>query len=652
MIGRGWIGLAAAGMALLWTGWIAGALGRFAVLPVIAVAAVAGLLAAWPLPKSGMRKPDAAWIAALVIALVAMALAWPPGHVMQLQWDPAIYIQSGAVLAREGGLAFDLPVFHRLPRIIQELVSTTGWHVQPYSGMVLNPAGEVVPVFYHGFPVWVAVMFGLAGVDGALAANIPLYGIAILLMFVLVRRWYGAGWGVVAAFLLAVSPVMIWQSRFPTAELLAQVLLLGGWILLDRCWSETGRGRGAAFMAGCAFGLAMVVRFDSLLVLVPLLVVLASWWHDRSVRVRVGWVLLPMLVLAVHAVLHAVWMGSPYFPRRSLVIAGLGAAVAGLSVQAVAIGRARWWSPGWLLLSRRQAISVAGGWLGAMFVLGVLRPWIVGTDLVPVAWMVHPVVRWAFGSEAWNLVVLVAVAGGGMVVLAMLGLAGSVLADEERPVRRMAMLVMMAVWLILMGALHHEREMLWMCRRLVPVVAPALVLGVVASLHGLAVRLPLRAPARRFWFMVAVLALGVGLYTPLSRVAGIREFHGTKAGFAQLAVQLPENALVFADIPGVGAVLRTVYGRDALELSGPTMARRAVLMRWLPALKAGRLVYWVTPVPIDPTQADTYILRGKNEFRSRIYDQPERTVPDRWVDVRSEFFIYEIRPYPEEPVQP
>jgi hypothetical protein len=648
MTGRVVTGMAASGMAMLWIGWVAGALGVFAAAPVIAAAAVVGVVTAWALPRTPSVPVDAFTAIAVLIAVAAMAFAWPPGHVMQLQWDPAIYIQSGAVLAREGALAFELPVFHRLPRIIQELVATTGWHVQPYSGMVLNPAGEVVPVFYHGFPVWVAFLFSIAGLDGALAANIPLYGFAILLMFILVRRWYGPGWGLLAALLLAASPVMIWQSRFPTAELLAQVFIVGGWILLDRSWSDAGRGRGDAFMAGCAFGLAMVVRFDSLLVVVPLMVLLVSWWPDRSVRTRVVWVLVPMTLLALHAVVHAGLMGSPYFPRRSWVLAGLSAASGVLVVQALVIGWMRWWSPGWLLFSRRQAITVAGGWLGAMFVLGVIRPWIADADVWPVAWMVHPVVRWAVGPEAWNLTVLVAVAGGGMVFLSVLGLAGSVLADEMRPVRRMAVLVMMAVWLILMGALHHEREMMWICRRFVPVIVPALVLGVVASLHGLAVSFPLRPPARRFWIMVAVVALGVGWYTPLTRVAGIREFHGTKPGFAQLAGQLPENALVFADIPGVGAVLRTVYGRDALELSAPTMARRAVLMRWLPALKAGRPVYWVTPIPIDPSQEGSYILRGKNEFRSRIYDQPERTVPDRWVDVRSEFFIYQVRPYPEE----
>lgn len=648
MTGRVVTGLAASGMAMLWIGWVAGALGVFAAAPVIAAAAVVGVVTAWALPRTPSVPVDAFTAIAVLVAVAAMAFAWPPGHVMQLQWDPAIYIQSGAVLAREGALAFDLPLFHRLPRIIQELVATTGWHVQPYSGMVLNPAGEVVPVFYHGFPVWVAFLFSIAGLDGALAANIPLYGIAILLMFILVRRWYGPGWGALAALLLAASPVMIWQSRFPTAELLSLVLMLGGWILLDRSWSDDGRGRGVAFMAGCAFGLAMVVRFDALLVLAPLVVLLVSWGHDRSVRARVGWVLLPILVLAVHAILHAVWIGSPYFPRRPLVLTGLVVAVVVVGAQALAIGWARWWSPGWLLLSRRQAMVVAGGWLAAMVVLGVVRPWLADAELVPAAWMVVPLVRWAVGPEAWNLVVLVAVAGGGMVVLAMLGLAGSVVAEEQHPVRRIAVLVMMAVWLVLTGALHHEREMMWMCRRFVPVVAPALVLGMIAVLHGLSVRIPLRAPARRFWIMVAVVLLVTGIHTPLKRVAGIREFYGTREGFVRLDAQLPEQAIVFADIPGVGAVLRTVYGRDAFELSGPTMARRAVLMRWLPALKAGRPVYWVTPIPIETADEGTYILRGKNAFSSRIYDQPDRAVPDRWVDVSSEFFIYQVRPYPEE----
>jgi hypothetical protein len=645
-------------MALLWAGLVAGELGIFLLWRQLAVALVVATGCYVALKIAPSRLSLSSWIAASV-AVVAMIAAWPPGHVMQMQWDPAIYIQSGAVLAREGGLAFDLSVFRALPEVIQQLVSAGGWHEVPYAGIVVNEGGRAVPVFFHLFPVWVASCFSVGGLDAALAVNIPLYGMAIVAMYALACRWFGPGWGVFAAVLLALFPAEIWQSRFPTSELLAQVLLLGGWFFLDVALRDEQPGRLAGWMSGVSFGLAMMTRFDSLLVVAPLLVLLSALWFDRTRRATMGWVMMPLVLLTIHAFAHSVLMGSPYFPRRTWVIAGLVMVGLVWLLQWVIAWVRRTEQVWWMNMPRRAMVVVAAAWLAWLAFSWWVRPLLVLSSPSIAWWPDLPamvtrslVYRVVSGADAWNMTILANLGGSPLLLAGLIGVVVMLARRTPRGSEAGWALMAMSVWAVLVFSLHHERQMMWLSRRFIPVVIPSLIIGVAALGYAINQSARLRDPAKRFSLVLLVLLVGAGLREPIGRVGSIREFYGTKNGFVSLAQKMDKASLIFADHTGVGAVLRTVYGFDAFELHAPTMERREVLMQWLPALNAARPIVFITPIPVSHEQEMHYVMRGHNRFSARIYEQPNTTIPERFVDITSEFYIYDVVPYPAEGTAP
>jgi len=645
------VSLYAGWLTLLWVGIVTAGLNCF--FPGLLLV-VAGGISGWCFyvcSGERMRIDAASWLA-IGIAVIAMGCAWPPGHVMQMQWDPAVYIQSGAVLAREGGISFDLSVFHDLPEILQELVSVTGWHQSPYSGMILNESGRVVPVFFHLFPVWVAYCFSLGGLDAALAVNIPLYGLAIMLMFALARQWFGPGWGVIAALLLAAFPAELWQSRFPTSELLAQVLLLGGWYFLDVALANSSRSRISGLLAGVSFGLAMMARFDSLLVVVPLLILLVGLWRDRVQRPVMWTVMIPMLLLVAHSFIHVSLAGSPYFPRRTWVVAGLVVAVIIVLVQIIVLLVRRSDHTWWNTLSPRLAGTCCAGWLGWMFFSWLIRPLLASHSRL-VAWLpdlpaiiTHSFLyRHMIGADAWNMYIIEQLAGWPLLLIGLIGVPLVLFGHARRGALPLWAMISMAGWGLLMFAIHHERALMWLSRRLIPVVVPALIIGAVSCGSAIDRSIRLRNSARQWLVVMMLLMISWGLMKPLGKVWSLREFYGTKNGYVSLAEHLDRSSIIFADHTGIGAVLRTAYGFDAFELQSPTMDRREILMYWLPALNASRPVVFITPVPVNNEQKNNYRLKGRSRFAARVYEIPKITLPEQYVELVSDFYIYEVIPY-------
>ncbi|HEY1016800.1 MAG TPA: glycosyltransferase family 39 protein, partial [Herpetosiphonaceae bacterium] len=107
-----------------------------------------------------------------------------------------------------------------------------------------------------------ALLFGVNGV-GLLLPGL-LAGLAsVALLYHLVRRWFGAGAGLLAALLLAITPVAVAVDRNNTIDsLLIFVLLLTAWAFVRA--AETGRLRvlllGAA-LAGVGFNIKMLQAF-------------------------------------------------------------------------------------------------------------------------------------------------------------------------------------------------------------------------------------------------------------------------------------------------------------------------------------------------------------------------------------------------------
>ncbi|PYV40354.1 MAG: hypothetical protein DMG06_20520, partial [Acidobacteria bacterium] len=234
-------------------------------------------------------------------------------------------------LSEAGSLKFNDPDFQQFnSQERQKLFLQAPLDKNPYpqvlSGFhLIDPAsGELVPRYFHLFPLWLTVFFKLWRFSGMFAAN-TLFGVlSVLILVPLGQRLFGSRLvGLSSAGLLANNMGQIWIVRSPFSEILAQVFLLAGiWILSIGMIENRKR---YCILAGFLFGLTLFVRVDSLLILAALLIFA---WLSFLVQVEIRslhFPLVPFLItlsLAIaYASLHTVMFALPYFSNVTDVLA-------------------------------------------------------------------------------------------------------------------------------------------------------------------------------------------------------------------------------------------------------------------------------------------------------------------------------------------
>jgi hypothetical protein len=277
---------------------------------------------------------------ALVVLAFALALQTRPSEYVVGGRDPGAYVAGMALIARTGGVAYVDPVVLSIPRADVGVFYRADGPWGRFMGMPLESpqSGRVVPEFFHLFPAFGAYLFAALGVRGALAAPCVFGVLGTMAVYFAWRRVFGLAVASIAAVLLSINVIQVWFGRYPVAEPMAQFLVfLALWAFA--LWEERAS---PAFgtLAGVALGLTLLVRLDNVLVLVPLgLYLLVRRAQGALPWARARAVILPVLVLAGHALVHAAFWARKYV----------------LSV----VNRPYWEQPWWVWLALAVAVVVA-----------------------------------------------------------------------------------------------------------------------------------------------------------------------------------------------------------------------------------------------------------------------------------------------------
>lgn len=146
----------------------------------------------------------------------------------------------------------------------------------------LSPGGgRYFSQYPPGLAVACAVVYRLAGQAAALLVNPVLASLTLLGLFLLGRLWIGAGWGLLAAALMAVNPITNEHALSCDSHTAVAFLLVWGIYGLAR-WSQK-RTLGLAALAGMALGIVPTVRYpESLFLVAGGSFMLALIWRDRQ----------------------------------------------------------------------------------------------------------------------------------------------------------------------------------------------------------------------------------------------------------------------------------------------------------------------------------------------------------------------------------
>ncbi len=513
------------------------------------------------------------WILAALI-MISLRLSLPAGELLLGGWDPGVYLHTAASIARDGNIQLNADDYTALPpdqlrAVSRDLYSIT----EPFLGMRLLPNQRLSPQFYHFFPSLLAVAYDFFGIGGALSVNAILQIGSILILYALISRTYGWKAGLLASAALMLNPAQLWQSRFPTAELLTQFLLLTGAFWL--CEVERSRHRiFAATLAGIALGLAWMTRYDTILILVPLLALLL--WHTLVTKQHYAYLITFSLtsMLGIHAWLHMRILAPYYHPLPGLVLPFLkGFTVTGL----VIIGAA-------LLLKQRQRDILLSGiyktrfLYTAAFILYALWGWFIRPQFVlrndefmdlfqqaentPMYWIFEAL----SDHNAWNFVRLKVLFGFVGLAMGIAGIAIILLRCRETSLRIWSFCSMLVMAVLTLN-IFNDQFMMWLTRRFVPVILPLIIIGYCATTALLAQLAGRRKPTYATMVYIAAFLLLTGFTVrQTAAMARNRDWPGLTAWYHEVNEALPADAFILCDQPGFAAPLRFLYGHRSYEL--------------------------------------------------------------------------------------
>jgi hypothetical protein len=551
------------------------------------------------------RQPPAvsAWDGTLFFGLAVVALLYLgyPNESIYGGRDEGIYANHAIYLVHHGRL--DVP--YPWPSEAGEFFAPR-W--EGFPGLYQTP-GTMTVQFSPLLPVWLGQAFATFGHHGlfrlnavfALLSLAVFYGVCVAF----VRAPIAAG----ATLFLAFNPGELWVARITLSEMLTQLCMWSGLLLLTRalappqttgtnpspdesattCPRASRRANAdrspLAWWAGVCFALAAFVRFDSFLLL-PVLLLADVAMHVTSAspaQTRVAWkgmyrTALPLFVLALayfFTVSRPYVIQRPYL--RELAVASVAAAVLRLLVTTRAVERVQ------RVVRSRPALIVIG-----LVLLGVsayaywIRPLPAGRpemvyqwpgyfldqskgnyrsdSLVQFAQYVSPVVVWA-AIGGWYLTLWSCV-------------------RDRRDLERLAVLVAVAGFSLVYFYDHgNTPDHIWWIRRFVPVVLPGFVLCAALGVRWLIDRLS------RPWSIAIAGALLVYLAGFTARAdALIVTFSENKGYFAQvnrLARRLPADQPIVTNVhKSLAAPLFLAFDRRLIPIDATSLEGRATWDTW------------------------------------------------------------------------
>lgn len=198
-------------------------------------------------------------LAACLILAAVLYLGFPTETVLGGR-DEGVYATHAIYIAHHGRL--DLPYPWRAeegPTLSSAFVGFPGFYsTQP----------TMTAQFAHVFPVWLAQAFAGFGHHGLFRLNAVFALLALVVFYGVCRRVVAKPYAVAATLYLALNPSQIWMARITLSEILAQLFIWSGLLLLLQAFGH--RNCVSARWAGVCLGFSALVRIDSLY-LVPLL---------------------------------------------------------------------------------------------------------------------------------------------------------------------------------------------------------------------------------------------------------------------------------------------------------------------------------------------------------------------------------------------
>lgn len=600
----------------------------------------------------------------VVGCLVVVALTWrlAPGLPVRLQVRSAGIGGLLALLLAVGFAVVNLPFVTEgllLDRDPDVYTLTAWWLVDHPAPGVPVPGGvgvlgfplddgQLRPQGQHLLPALVAVPAWVLGPSAVLSGNVLLGAVALLALYAAARLLVGPYWALLPPAALGVSLPMVAFSRGLYTEPVALALTWTGVAVLLGA-ARSGRLRHFA-VAGVAFGTVSLARIDGLLLVIGLVgglavvtVARSAWFEDRRrwAALAVGAAALPVAVLAYLDLRF--WSGT-YVVALASQIELLRTTALASAVLALVLVLVPWPRRLRERVERAWPGLLAVGAAGVVVAFAVLasRPWwhvarspmengIVAGLQAEAGVPVDPARTYAELSVSW----LAWFQGWHVVGLGVLGLALLLLRSRRSVAGALVVLTVLPAALVYLWQPSITPDLVWATRRFLPVVMPALLLGVAVLLRHLSglgtgrVRMVLRVLALAV--VVPVLVFPVITLDGLFRAT---QKQGVEAGVQRLCDAVGDRPTVVVGANTYLPTVRAVCEVPAVRIEAGDAASVAAAVELLGTQEAAVVTGAPTGVPWEGPAPGPAVSIPTQVWEKSLLEPPERVqqgVPVLWV---------------------
>jgi len=249
-----------------------------------------------------LHKPQMPWKKALPILLALLIICFlyfQPTQFFIGGRDPGIYVSSAIYTSNTGKIQkYDALLDEarlNYPKVFQDNNSKyPGYYIEEVDGHIyMNPQ------FYPGYTLWLSAAHKLLGIDWFLYIN-PLLGmLSLLMLYTAVKEMFGRRAAAISTGLIAINIAQIYYARSPYTEILAQLLLWFSIFVLFK--AHKNEDKLLAITGGFTIGAAILVRLDTILMFIPLVIYFVVIYvkDNSSFRRWWGYYIPPLMAVAV-----------------------------------------------------------------------------------------------------------------------------------------------------------------------------------------------------------------------------------------------------------------------------------------------------------------------------------------------------------------
>jgi|SaaInlStandDraft_2_1057019.scaffolds.fasta_scaffold19558_2 hypothetical protein len=215
-------------------------------------------------------------VAALLVFFLSLALFLPGSFYTYGDKDPGVYVLHGLSIAKTGDVLIDDVFAAQGDGLLEMTYPGMGFRFPGFWFEEAGDASQILPQFFHFLPATFATAFDLGGLKALLHFNSLIAALSVTVGFLALRRVFSPTVAWVGAALLATNMIQVWQAKYPTTEMLAQLFLLSA--SLSAIVAFDLRQKFFAGLAGFFTSIIFLVRPDGFLLLIPA-AFLAAWLY-------------------------------------------------------------------------------------------------------------------------------------------------------------------------------------------------------------------------------------------------------------------------------------------------------------------------------------------------------------------------------------